>query len=105
MLVTHSLTQMVYLHYELVTNNFLHPSWPQIRRLAIMSQLLVLCTAQGEISTPQAEELFGKVFKVLENHKSGWATATGRLEEGLRRAGVALGMCCQHCFAGDGGGK
>ena len=58
----------------------------------------MLCTAQGEIPSAQAEELFGKVLKVLDNHKSGWARAVGRLEEGLRRAGVALGECLTKSF-------
>lgn len=63
----------------------------------------MLCTAQGEIPSAQAEELFGKVLKVLDNHKSGWARAVGRLEEGLRRAGVALGECFRRVILAAGG--
>ena len=91
-IIAHSTSSMIYIHHELITAGYLYPSWPQMRRLAIISQLLVILTAEGEIPAAHAGELFGKVVQVLEAHRSGWAGAAGRLLEGLRRAGLALGM-------------
>ena len=91
MIVAHSTVAIVYVHHELINIGYLFPSWPQMRRLAIISQLLVLFVDSGEISGPHADELFTKVIQVLDAHRSGWATAAGRLVEGIKRAGVALG--------------
>ncbi len=91
-MLSHSASKLLSIHHELLAIGQLTPSWPQMKRLSICGQILILSCASGALYPNEAGELFSKLFRLVESHRHIWDSA-GHLVDGFRRAAKALGGC------------
>lgn len=83
-------TQILHIYAELIAIKQLNPSWPQIQRLVVCGQLLILCHESGELRSYEAQTLFGMVVDLLDKHAPTWPVCEA-LAEGFQRATRAFG--------------
>lgn len=88
--IARAITQILHIYPELVAIRQLNPSWPQIQRLVVCGQLLILCYESGELRRCESQTLFGMVVDLLDKHALTWPICAG-LAEGFQRAARAFG--------------
>ncbi|OXG97133.1 hypothetical protein C345_02414 [Cryptococcus neoformans A2-102-5] len=59
--IARAITQILHIYARLIAIKQLNPSWPQIQRLVVCGQLLILCHESGELRSYEAQTLFGMV--------------------------------------------
>ncbi|WVQ83741.1 hypothetical protein IAT38_005885 [Cryptococcus sp. DSM 104549] len=102
--VARAITQILHIYAELVSIKQLNPSWPQIQRLVVCGQLLILCHESGELRAYEAQTLFGLVVDLLDKHAPTWPVCDG-LAEGFQRAARVFGFQIERQpLAGEEGG-
>lgn len=88
--IARAVTQILHIYAELIAIKQLNPSWPQIQRLVVCGQLLILCYESGELRGYEAQTLFGMVVDMLDKHAPTWPVCEG-LAEGFQKAARAFG--------------
>ncbi|KIR99758.1 hypothetical protein L804_02390 [Cryptococcus deuterogattii 2001/935-1] len=88
--IARAVTQILHIYAELIAIKQLNPSWPQIQRLVVCGQLLILCYESGELRGYEAQTLFGMVVDLLDKHAPTWPVCEG-LAEGFQKAARAFG--------------
>lgn len=88
--IARAITQILHIYAGLIAIKQLNPSWPQIQRLVVCGQLLILCHESGEIRSYEAQTLFGMVADLLDKHAPTWLVCEA-LAEGFQRATRAFG--------------
>lgn len=88
--IARAVTQILHIYAELIAIKQLNPSWPQIQRLVVCGQLLILCYESGELRSYEAQTLFGMVVDLLDKHAPTWPVCEG-LAEGFQKAARAFG--------------
>lgn len=68
--ITRAVTQILYAYSDLVSIQQLKPSWPQVQRLVVTGQLLILCHEAGELHRREAEILFQLMLDLLAQHQT-----------------------------------
>ncbi|AFR98228.2 hypothetical protein C343_06203 [Cryptococcus neoformans C23] len=89
--IARAITQILHIYPELVAIRQLNPSWPQIQRLVVCGQLLILCYESGELRRCESQTLFGMVVDLLDKHALTWPICAG-LAEGFQRAARAFDL-------------
>lgn len=74
--IARAVTQIFYAYSDLVSARQLKPSWPQLHRLVICGQLLILCHDAGELHRREAEILFQLLIDLLAQHQGLWPIAS-----------------------------
>lgn len=62
----------MYSYSDLISVNQLNPSWPQVQRLVICGQLLILAHDAGELHRREAQTLFQLLHDLLLKHQDTW---------------------------------
>ncbi|XAO24862.1 hypothetical protein I312_103671 [Cryptococcus bacillisporus CA1280] len=89
--IVRAVTQILHIYAELIAIKQLNPSWPQIQRLVVCGQLLILCYESGELRSYEAQTLFGMVVDLLDKHAPAWPVCEG-LAEGFQKAARAFDL-------------
>lgn len=90
--ITRSVSQILYTYVDLATCQQLNPSWPQVQRLVVCGQLLVLCHEAGELQSRESRTLFVMLVDMLRRHEDTWSMC-GQLAQGFTAAAQAFGTC------------
>jgi hypothetical protein len=90
MIVARSLVNILNTHMEAAHAGKLDPSWPQLIRIMTCGQLLIFCSARGELHTFEASSLFSKLVVLLEAHTTFWPTIQDAIL-GFRLAAARFG--------------
>ncbi|KAL1410483.1 hypothetical protein Q8F55_004496 [Vanrija albida] len=83
--IARAVTQTLYTYAELISTHQLHPSWPQVQRLVVCGQLLILCHEAGEFHVHEAPKLFQMLVDALDKHEPTWPVC-GELAAGFSAA-------------------
>jgi len=70
--VARSVTQILYTYSSLATYGYLNPSWPQLKRITVCGQLLILLCASGEMDTLECNHLIKIIIRLLDGHAILW---------------------------------
>lgn len=62
----------MYSYSDLISVNQLNPSWPQVQRLVVCGQLLILAHDAGELHRREAQTLFQLLHDLLLKHQDTW---------------------------------
>ncbi|ODO04890.1 hypothetical protein I350_05500 [Cryptococcus amylolentus CBS 6273] len=89
--ISRAITQILQVYGELIEAGQLNPSWPQIQRLVVCGQLVILCSRSGELRHLEIQDLFDRLVEALEKHGATWDTCLA-LAEGFRKAALSLGF-------------
>lgn len=73
-MITRAVSQIFQSYSDLVAIGNLNPSWPQLQRLVVCGQLLILCHEAGELHRREATLLFQMLLEFLEKHLDTWPT-------------------------------
>ena len=90
MVLARSAGNILVIYSELADMGALRPSWPQMKRIVVSGQILVLCTWKREIHMSESILLFTKLLDLLDKHRSVWPSA-GQSIVGYYQAAKALG--------------
>ena len=90
MTLARSLVNILNTHMEAAHAGKLDPSWPQLIRIMTCGQLLILCSARGEMHSSEAGDMFGKLVALLEAHTGFWPTIQDAIL-GFRLAAARFG--------------
>lgn len=88
--IARAVTQTLYTYAELIATHQLHPSWPQVQRLVVCGQLLILCHEAGEFHVHEAPKLFQMLVDALDKHEPTWPVC-GELAAGFGAAARVYG--------------
>lgn len=83
-------SQILYTYADTLAAGYLNPSWPQLQRLVVVGQLLVLCHDAGELHRAEAAALFRLLLDFLARHEDAWPVCS-ELILGFRAAVRAFG--------------
>lgn len=75
---------------ELASLGHLSPAWPQVRQIVACGQLVVVCTASGELHQLEARRLVEILLDLLGRFAHMWPS-TVDLVVGFRKAADSLG--------------
>lgn len=75
---------------DLVEIQELNPSWPQVARLVICGQLLLVICEAGELHRREGQAMFAKLVDLLALHQNSWPIC-GDLISGFLEAASRLG--------------
>jgi hypothetical protein len=75
MALARSASNILLIYSELADMGALRPSWPQMKRIMVSAQVLVLCCSRGEIHSSESVLLFTKLLDLLDKHRSVWPSA------------------------------
>ncbi|GMK58681.1 hypothetical protein CspeluHIS016_0601230 [Cutaneotrichosporon spelunceum] len=70
--ITRAVEQIMYSYSDLISVNQLNPSWPQVQRLVVCGQLLILAHDAGELHRREAQTLFQLLHDLLLKHQDTW---------------------------------
>lgn len=70
--IARSISQILYTYVDLAAANHLNPSWPQLRRLVVVGQLLILTHEAGELQRRESRTLFRMLIDILGRHEDTW---------------------------------
>lgn len=82
--------QILNTYVDLISINHLNPSWPQLQRLVITGQLLILCYDAGEFHKREGQQLFQLMIDLLDKHQNTWPVCSD-LILGFQAAAQAFG--------------
>lgn len=85
-----SVTQIIYMYSQLSSYGYLNPSWPQLKRISVCGQLLILLAASGEIGATEGSQLVRLYVPLLAGHESLWPLVVD-MKVAFRQAVQALG--------------
>lgn len=88
--IARSVSMILYTYVDLAAANHLNPSWPQLQRLVVCGQLLVLCHEAGELQKRESRTLFRMLVDILGKHQDTWPIC-GELVLGYTAAAQVLG--------------
>lgn len=91
--ITRSVSQILYTYDDLAASYQLNPSWPQVQRLVVCGQLLVLCHEAGELQKRESRTLFHMLVDMLRKHEDTWPIC-GELALGFVAAAQVFGKSC-----------
>jgi hypothetical protein len=83
------LSRIFHVYYDIVEIQELNPSWPQVARLVVCGQLLILASHAEELHRREAEHLFKDLIHLLELHRHAWPSCQ-QLTLGIRAAARVL---------------
>jgi hypothetical protein len=70
--IARSVSRILYTYVDLAAANNLNPSWPQLQRLVICGQILIMCHAAGELQKRESRVLFRMLVDILRKHEDTW---------------------------------
>lgn len=85
-----SVSQILHTYSDLANIKQVRPSWPQVHRLVICGQLLILCHDAGELHVREAEVLFQLLVDLLAHHQPLWPVCL-QLLGGFSAAAASFG--------------
>lgn len=88
--LSRSLASILNIHTDAASIGKLDPSWPQLKRITVCGQILVLCCSRGEIHRLEGADLFQKLIALLQAHVDFWPTAAEAIRA-YRAAAAKLG--------------
>ena len=88
--VARSVTQILHTYSSLASLGYLNPSWPQLRRITVCGQLLLLLCASGEMSSLECSHLLKILVELLDGHAALWPIVTS-IKAIYAQAAVVLG--------------
>jgi len=88
--VARSVTQILHTYSSLASLGYLNPSWPQLRRITVCGQLLLLLCASGEMSSLECSHLLKILVELLDGHAALWPIVTS-IKATYAQAAVVLG--------------
>lgn len=91
MCLLRSSSNILDLYSELSDIGTLNPSWPQMKRIVICGQVLVLCCSRGEAHAKESAPLFERLLDLLDKHRSVWPSAEQSVT-GFYQAANSLGQ-------------
>lgn len=89
-ILARSVSQIIHAYSNLASYGYLNPSWPQLRRISICGQLLVLLAASGEIGTFEGNQLLPLILNLLDGHAALWPIVH-EMKLAYRQAAQVLG--------------
>lgn len=88
--IARAVEQIIYTYVDLVSIDQLNTTWPQLQRLVIAGQLLILCYDAGEFHKREAQTLFQLLIDMLLQHQGAWPQ-TSDLIAGFKSAAQVFG--------------
>ena len=88
--VARSVTQILYTYSSLASYGYLNPSWPQLKRITVCGQLLLLLCASGEMSSLECCHLIKILVELLDGHATLWPIVSS-IKATYAQAAVVLG--------------
>lgn len=92
--ITRAVEQIMYSYSDLISVNQLNPSWPQVQRLVICGQLLILAHDAGELHRREARTLFQLLHDLLLKHQDTWPICA-ELIIGFKAVARVFGESCR----------
>lgn len=86
--VARSVTQILHTYSALAAHGYLNPSWPQLRRITVCGQLVILLCSSGEMGTLEGEQMLGILIELLDGHASLWPIVSSIKATYVQAAGV-----------------
>jgi hypothetical protein len=88
--VARSVTQILHTYSSLASYGYLNPSWPQLKRITVCGQLLLLLSASGEMSTLECSHFIKILVELLDGHAALWPIVSS-IKATYAQAAVVLG--------------
>lgn len=90
MSVARSMVNIINIHTEAAQAGKLDPSWPQLIRIMTCGQILILCSARGELHSLEATDMFNRLVALLDAHIDFWPAVQDAIT-GYRQAALRFG--------------
>ena len=71
-MVARSVSQIIFTYSALASQGYLNPSWPQLKRITVCGQLLILLCSSGEVGVVEANNLLKILVELLDGHAALW---------------------------------
>lgn len=71
-MVARSVSQIMFTYSALASQGYLNPSWPQLKRITVCGQLLILLCSSGEVGVVEANNLLKILVELLDGHATLW---------------------------------
>jgi hypothetical protein len=89
-MVARSVSQIMFTYSALASHGYLNPSWPQLKRITVCGQLLILLCSSGEVGVLEGGQLLKILVELLDGHASLWPIVSS-IKTTYAHAATALG--------------